>query len=96
MRRVILILAVAAMATPAFGQSVYVRPHVRSNGTFVQGHARTAPNSTRLDNYSTAPNINPYTGRTGTQSAFPAPRVPRYVPPLNTAPRGSQPLRKKF
>jgi hypothetical protein len=32
----------------------------------VQGHYRTNPNYTNRDNYSTFPNINPYTGKRGT------------------------------
>lgn len=46
---------------------VYVRSHIRSDGTIVQSHMRTAPNSTTRDNYSTAPNVNPYTGQIGTK-----------------------------
>jgi hypothetical protein len=34
-------------------------------GTYVPGHYRTAPNSTNRDNFSTKPNINPYTGEPG-------------------------------
>ena len=38
----------------SFAQSVvYVQGYTRSNGTYVQGYYRTAPNSTTLDNYST-------------------------------------------
>lgn len=45
---------------------VYVQPYVRSNGTIVKGHYRTAPNNTNRDNFSTSPNINPYTNKLGT------------------------------
>lgn len=45
--------------------SHYVKPHYRS-GTYVKGYYRTNPNSTINDNYSTKPNINPYTGKKGT------------------------------
>ena len=83
MRKICLLAALgaAALASGAFAQStVYVRPHVRSDGTVVQGHYRTAPNSTPNDNWSTRPNINPYTGREGTKepepySPYPAPRA---------------------
>lgn len=47
--------------------SHYVQPHVNSNGTYVQGHQATNPNSTQLDNYSTRGNVNPYTGATGSR-----------------------------
>jgi hypothetical protein len=53
----------------SFAQSVvYVQGYTRSNGTYVQGYYRTAPNSTTLDNYSTKGNYNPYTGSYGTKS----------------------------
>lgn len=57
------------MSISAYGQTnsshVYVQPYTRSNGTQVQGHYRTAPNSTNRDNFSTIPNSNPYTGKQG-------------------------------
>lgn len=58
----ILLAAFAAQATA----QTYVAPHVRSDGTFVQGHVRSAPNSTSSDNFSTRGNVNPYTGQAGT------------------------------
>ena len=42
-----------------------VSGYTRSNGTFVQPHVRTMPNSTNWDNYSTKGNYNPITGSTG-------------------------------
>lgn len=44
---------------------VYVNGYTRSNGTYVEGHYRTAPNSTVNDNFSTVGNTNPYTGQAG-------------------------------
>lgn len=44
---------------------VYVQPYTKSDGTYVPGHYRTAPNNTNRDNFSTNPNINPYTGKPG-------------------------------
>ena len=49
------------------GGHVGVRPHTRKDGTFVQPHQRTAPNSTQRDNFSSKPNSNPYTGKPGTR-----------------------------
>lgn len=43
----------------------YVNGYYRSNGTYVKGHYRTNPNSTNRDNYSTKPNVNPWTGKKG-------------------------------
>ena len=44
---------------------VYVSGYYKSNGTYVQPHYRTAPNSTNRDNFSTRGNTNPYTGQPG-------------------------------
>lgn len=62
----------------AFGGSVRVRGHFRSNGTYVQPHYRSTPNRSFNDNWSTRPSINPYTGRRGT-------RAPRYYTPPATS-----------
>ena len=45
--------------------NVYVKGYYRSNGTYVDPHYRTSPNSTISDNYSTWGNSNPYTGQKG-------------------------------
>ena len=66
-----LVFALAAFATATFAQNsnhVYVNGYTKSDGTYVQGHYRTAPNSTINDNFSTYPNVNPYTGQQGTIS----------------------------
>ena len=42
-----------------------VSGYSRSNGTYVDSHVRTMPNSTNWDNFSTSGNTNPYTGSTG-------------------------------
>lgn len=64
------ILTLALLAAGAAGAQTYVAPHVRSDGTFVQGHVRSAPNGTRADNYGTRGNVNPYTGQSGTLSPY--------------------------
>ena len=45
-----------------------VKGYYRSNGTYVQPHYRSSPNSSRYDNYSTKGNYNPYSGKRGTRS----------------------------
>jgi len=65
MKKTIFAFALLALAGAASAQT-YVAPHVRSDGTFVQGHVRSAPNSTTSDNYGTRGNVNPYTGQAGT------------------------------
>lgn len=52
-----------------FAQSeVWVNGYTRSNGTYVQGHYRTAPDYTINNNWTTLGNVNPHTGRAGTVS----------------------------
>jgi hypothetical protein len=45
----------------------YVRGYFRSNGTYVQPHYRSNPDGNFYNNWSTKPNVNPYTGYTGTR-----------------------------
>ena len=67
------LLGTCLMALPAFAQGdVYVQGHFRSDGTYVQPYYRSAPNNSRLDNWSVKPNINPYTGQKGTRNPYPA------------------------
>lgn len=47
-----------------------VRGHIRKDGTYVQPHQVTNRNSTKLDNYSTKGNVNPYTGKPGTVDPY--------------------------
>jgi hypothetical protein len=42
-----------------------VDPYVTRNGTYVQPHQQTNPNSTKTDNYGAKGNVNPYTGQVG-------------------------------
>src|SRR5947209_2882899 len=38
----------------------YTHGYFRSNGTYVHGYYATNPNGTKLDNYSTLGNVNPW------------------------------------
>ncbi len=49
----------------ALAQDVWVNPYYRSDGTQVQGHYRTRPDSNPYNNYSTYGNTNPYTSQPG-------------------------------
>lgn len=49
-------------------RTVYVSPTVRTDGTYVAPHFRTAPDRSFNNNWSTYPNVNPYTGKVGTRS----------------------------
>ena len=44
-----------------------VQPYVRRDGRFVQPHWRSNPNREWQDNWSTNPNVNPYTGHEGSR-----------------------------
>lgn len=46
---------------------VHVRGYYRKDGTYVAPHYRTAPDSSRSNNYSHKGNVNPYTGKRGTK-----------------------------
>lgn len=73
-------------------KSVYVKGYTRSNGTYVEPHYRTAPNKTINDNYSTYPNVNPYTGKQGTISPEPTYKsTPSYSQPSYSSPTYSSP-----
>ena len=66
MRKVLIALLAVAIAAPAIAQ-VRVKGYVRSDGTYVAPHVRSAPDRSVLNNYSTVPNVNPYTGKPGTK-----------------------------
>lgn len=69
MKAIWLAVALMVASVPAFAQ-VHVRGYYRSNGTYVQPHYRSSPNHTKLDNYSTRGNVNPYTGKLGTVDPY--------------------------
>jgi len=59
---------------PGFGSNPRlhaVRPYVRRDGRFVAPHWRSNPNKEWRDNWSTNPNVNPYTGRQGSRVSPP-------------------------
>ena len=54
-------------AAPLLAEDVHVKGYYRSDGTYVQPHMRSAPDSSYNNNWSTSPNVNPYTGQQGTR-----------------------------
>jgi hypothetical protein len=67
MRKYIALAVCLLVASPAFAQSShYVSGHVTKNGTYVAPHYQTNPDSTKLNNWSTQGNVNPYSGKVGT------------------------------
>jgi hypothetical protein len=57
----------------AYSSPVRVSGHVTRAGTYVAPSYRTAPNSTKTDNWSSKPNVNPYNGKAGTKDPYAAP-----------------------
>ncbi|MHA6204354.1 hypothetical protein ACXU4B_08030 [Dyella soli] len=49
---------------------VHVSGHTTKTGTYVPAHYRTAPDQTKLNNWSTKGNVNPYTGKEGTKNPY--------------------------
>lgn len=47
-----------------------VRPTVTRSGTYRQGHYRTTPDGSKLNNWSTKGNVNPITGKKGTKNWY--------------------------
>ena len=69
MKKAFLFIVFLFAAANSFAQtSTYVSGYTKSNGTYVQGHYRTAPDATITNNWSTVGNVNPYTGKPGTVS----------------------------
>jgi hypothetical protein len=60
-----LVLLLGTVA-PLLAEDVHVRGHYRRDGTYVQPHMRSTPDSSYNNNWSTYPNTNPYTGQQGT------------------------------
>lgn len=66
MKRFAIALLLFALCAGAFADQT-VRGYTRRDGTYVAPYQRTEPNQYRHDNYSSQGNVNPYTGRRGTQ-----------------------------
>ena len=54
------------VSKPKATSPVRVKGHATKKGTYVMPSVRTRPNKTKLDNYGTKGNYNPYTGKNGT------------------------------
>ena len=63
MKKIFKVLAVLTLifgfAGIGFARDVYVSGYYRKNGTYVQPHYRSAPNSSVRDNWSYKGNTNP-------------------------------------
>lgn len=58
--------ALLAASTVSLAQT-YVNPYTKNDGTYVQGHYKSAPDHNAYNNYSSQGNSNPYTGQQGTR-----------------------------
>jgi hypothetical protein len=66
-----LVLGIAALALSATASAqVHVHGYTTKNGTYVAPHYRSSPDSSKLNNWSTKGNINPYTGKAGTKDPY--------------------------
>ena len=68
--KISLIALICLASSPALAGSNRVNGYIKRDGTYVQPHQRTTPNATRTDNWSSKPNYNPYTGKTGTVDPY--------------------------
>ncbi len=77
MSSLILFLSICLVSLPVFAKkngdslsgSHAVKGHFKKDGKYVQPHRATNPNQTQKDNWSSKPNVNPYTGKPGTKEA---------------------------
>ena len=67
MRAIVLMVGLLVAMLPAYAADHAVRGHVKKDGTYVAPSRATNPNRTQRDNYSSKPNVNPYTGKQGTR-----------------------------
>ena len=68
--RMFMIAALLLTAAASASAQVHVKGYTRSNGTYVAPYVRSAPDHSIYNNYSTQPNVNPYTGRAGTVNPY--------------------------
>lgn len=79
-------ISLVGFATVASAQaSHHVEGYTRRDGTYVQPHEQTNPNSTKLDNYSTQGNVNLYTGQAGTVNPYAQTQANPYGSPYNNS-----------
>jgi len=90
MKKLLRVLAVLVLifgfTEIGFARDVKVRGYYRKDGTYVQPHYRSAPNSNVRDNWSYKGNINLYTGKEGTNYYRNNPTSEYYNKPSYKAP----------
>ena len=70
----------------------YVQGYFKSDGTYVPGYFRSSQDNTNTNNYSTQPNVNPYTGTQGNRAQDYSAGATNYGQgqQIQTGPRGGQ------
>jgi hypothetical protein len=76
------------MAWPAAAEQS-VRGYTRRDGTYVAPHWRSTPDRSYNNNWSTSPNVNPFTGQQGTRQPTWNDRAPEPSPWRTPSPRQS-------
>jgi hypothetical protein len=91
--RLLVIGALALASGAVMAQESHHRSgYVTKDGVYVAPSYATNPNATKLDNYSTKGNYNPYTGQAGTVDPYRvAPPQPAYSPYTYQAPPAYKP-----
>jgi hypothetical protein len=91
MSKLIVAALLALLSFSAFADN-YVQGYVRSDGTYVPGHYRSSQDNTNTNNYSTQPNVNPYTGTQGSRAQDYSAQANNYGQghQIHTGPRGGQ------
>lgn len=70
MKKIVYIALLAISGASFAAGSHSVNGYIKQDGTYVAPSYATNPNSTKLDNYSTKGNLNPYTGKEGTVDPY--------------------------
>ena len=88
--RTALIASLMLLSLAAKGQQ-YIQGYCKRDGTCVEGHFRTRPNSSALDNYASRGNLNPNTGQISSRDiAVPATSGVGADRQIHIGPRGGQ------
>ncbi|MFA4844487.1 MAG: hypothetical protein WC632_06030 [Candidatus Margulisiibacteriota bacterium] len=67
---VLMALICSLLAFTSFAKSVRVSGHIKKSGTYIAPHYKTFPNRTKIDNWPTKGNVNPYTGKKGAKRIY--------------------------
>jgi len=66
------LVAISIMLAVGADAQTWVNGYTKKSGTYVQGHYRSSPDSSKYNNWSTKGNVNPYTGKAGTKNVYPS------------------------